>query len=383
MYFSIIFFFIKMLTLFINFLFKPSSILTNNSILLDTAEPWQIGFQDGASPGFEGIVALHDAVMFYLVLILVSVFWMLFAIIRYFSSANSKIVYKYLNHGTTSITCLGLIIFLYLFLLNFLIVLILVSIEDQNISTLYSQSLDEILDYDTLIMITPIIKYDQILEDRKLIIKENKKKSGIYRWVNTVNGNSYIGSSSNLSTRFSDYVKPSYLHRTDLVMPRAFIKYGYESFSASGLEILEYCEISDLISREQFYLDLLNPEYNVAKVASSTLGIKRTESFKAKISKALKGNKNSLGRVLSEETKSKISASKKGLKLETKNLIKLGTKIHCYKMDSGNSLIHFKSFVSIREAARYFNTSTTGILYSLKNETLYKHIYKFSYTLLD
>lgn len=89
-----------MLTLFINFLFKPSSILTNNSILLDTAEPWQIGFQDGASPGFEGIVALHDAVMFYLVLILVSVFWMLFAIIRYFSSANSKIVYKYLNHGT-------------------------------------------------------------------------------------------------------------------------------------------------------------------------------------------------------------------------------------------------------------------------------------------
>lgn len=197
-----------MLTLFINFLFKPSSILTNNSILLDAAEPWQIGFQDGASPGFEGIVALHDAVMFYLVLILVSVFWMLFAIIRYFSSANSKIVYKYLNHGTTSITCLGLIIFLYLFLLNFLIVLILVSIEDRNISTLYSQSLDEILDYDTLIMITPIIKYDQILEDRKLIIKENKKKSGIYRWVNTVNGNSYIGSSSNLSTRFSDYVKP-------------------------------------------------------------------------------------------------------------------------------------------------------------------------------
>ena len=100
-----------MLTLFINFLFKPSSILINNSLFLDAPMPWQIGFQDGASPGFEGIVALHDAVMFYLVLILVSVFWMLFAIIRYFSSANSKIVYKYLNHGTKSISCLGLIVF--------------------------------------------------------------------------------------------------------------------------------------------------------------------------------------------------------------------------------------------------------------------------------
>jgi hypothetical protein len=63
-----------MLTLFINFLSKPSSILTNNSLYLDAAMPWQIGFQDVASPGFEGIVALHDAVMFYLVLILVSVF---------------------------------------------------------------------------------------------------------------------------------------------------------------------------------------------------------------------------------------------------------------------------------------------------------------------
>lgn len=103
MYISIIFFLIKMFTLFINFLFK-SSIITNNnnfnSLSLDAATPWQIGFQDGASPGFEGIVALHDAVMFYLVLILVSVFWMMFAIIRYFSSTNSKIVYKYLNHGT-------------------------------------------------------------------------------------------------------------------------------------------------------------------------------------------------------------------------------------------------------------------------------------------
>src|SRR6202012_2915637 len=29
--------------------------------------------------------------------------------------------------------------------------------------------------------------------NRSNIIKENKKKSGVYRWVNTVNGKSYIG----------------------------------------------------------------------------------------------------------------------------------------------------------------------------------------------
>jgi len=91
----------------INFLFNIfvnfTSFLTSNirpSLFLDAPEPWQIGFQDGASPGFEGIVALHDSIFFFLILISVSVFWILFAIIRNFSSAKSGIIYKYLNHGT-------------------------------------------------------------------------------------------------------------------------------------------------------------------------------------------------------------------------------------------------------------------------------------------
>jgi cytochrome c oxidase subunit 2 len=39
----------------------------------DVPEPYQIGFQDGASPGFSGIVELHDSILFYLVLISVGV----------------------------------------------------------------------------------------------------------------------------------------------------------------------------------------------------------------------------------------------------------------------------------------------------------------------
>ena len=33
---------------------------SKNILQLDAPLPWQIGFQDGASPGFEGIVTLHD-----------------------------------------------------------------------------------------------------------------------------------------------------------------------------------------------------------------------------------------------------------------------------------------------------------------------------------
>jgi cytochrome c oxidase subunit 2 len=66
----------------------------------DAPEPFQIGFQDGASPGYTGIVALHDSIFFYLVLISVGVFWMLFSVMINFSATKSPITSKYANHGT-------------------------------------------------------------------------------------------------------------------------------------------------------------------------------------------------------------------------------------------------------------------------------------------
>jgi len=69
-------------------------------IYADAAEPWQLSFQDGASPSFEGIVELHDQIMFYLVIILLGVSWVLSSIILNFNTNSNKIIYKYHNHGT-------------------------------------------------------------------------------------------------------------------------------------------------------------------------------------------------------------------------------------------------------------------------------------------
>ena len=44
-----------------------------------------------------------------------------------------------------------------------------------------------------------------------------------------------------------------------------------------------------LLEREQYYIDTLNPQYNIAKVAGSTLGVLQSETTKQSISKALKG----------------------------------------------------------------------------------------------
>lgn len=127
--------------------------------------------------------------------------------------------------------------------------------------------------YSTLI---PIKIYNNADLLKQEIITENKKLCGIYRWVNTITKDTYIGSSIDLSKRFriyfdynsiSDFSKGSRINR-------ALLKYGYSNFS---LEILELCEKDIVLEREQHYIDSLNPVYNVLKVAGSSFGHKHSE----------------------------------------------------------------------------------------------------------
>jgi cytochrome c oxidase subunit 2 len=67
-------------------------------IYLDAALPWQLGFQDGATPVQEAIVSLHDSIMFYLIIITVLVFWMLTSTMLSFGS--KKITHLHSSHGT-------------------------------------------------------------------------------------------------------------------------------------------------------------------------------------------------------------------------------------------------------------------------------------------
>jgi len=67
------------------------------------------------------------------------------------------------------------------------------------------------------------------------------------------------------------------IKKNNSIIYRSLVKHGYSSFS---LEILEYCEPKNCIEREQYYLDLLKPEYNILKNAGSSLGFKHSEESK-------------------------------------------------------------------------------------------------------
>lgn len=125
----------------------------------------------------------------------------------------------------------------------------------------------------------PIMSYLNADENKEEIVKENKGKSGIYRWTNLSTGSMYVGSSINLYNRLRSYYDYSSLTKKNMIIHKAILKYGYSKFK---LDILEYCAPEDCIKREQYYIDLLKPKYNILKIAGSSLGHKHTEETLAK-----------------------------------------------------------------------------------------------------
>jgi group I intron endonuclease len=147
--------------------------------------------------------------------------------------------------------------------------------------------------------------------------KMEDKKHVIYCIINIKNGKKYIGSAVDYNRRVRrhlNFLRKNYHHSNKL--QKSFNRYGEENFKFKVLE--EVVKISDLIEREQFWLDKEKPEYNMTLIAglNSHLGLKRSEETKKKISEALKGRKLSdehingmraglTGKTHSEETKLK------------------------------------------------------------------------------
>lgn len=108
-----------------------------------------------------------------------------------------------------------------------------------------------------------------------------------------------MGSSVNFSQRLYKYYNVKHLHKNKTPIHNALLKYGHGNFS---LEILEYCDRENSISREQFYFDLLKPQYNILEKAGSSLGFKHSD---------ITLNKFRNERKASEETKKNLSLAAK------------------------------------------------------------------------
>lgn len=135
---------------------------------------------------------------------------------------------------------------------------------------------------------------------------------GIYAIANVLNGDFYIGSAANLYQRKLEHVgKLQKNKHRNSHLQNACNLYGANAFR---FVIVEHVEVAkDLIEREQYYIDTLNPKYNIRTVADSNLGMKHSEETRRKIGETKKGRPApNRGKQHSEETRRKISAALKG-----------------------------------------------------------------------
>lgn len=137
--------------------------------------------------------------------------------------------------------------------------------------------------------------------------------SGIYVLRNTKNGKIYVGRSIHIKTRLKEHFQPDFEKYNGKKLANAKKKYGIDSFEFA---IIEYCDESVLLEREEYYLNALSPfgdcGYNLRASKDSSVGIFVMEQEqKDKISKSLKkyyeDKENPFaGKTHSEETKTMI-----------------------------------------------------------------------------
>jgi len=176
------------------------------------------------------------------------------------------------------------------------------------------------------------------------------------------------------------------------------LKYGYKNFS---LEVLEYCDKKSVIDREQYYIDLLKPEYNLCPKAGSSMGRIPREDTRAKlrnvrlnrlfynsnyktfgeffiniVEKRLDESRLKIIRLYKKFEKIKVlKASKVSFTTRMKILASTKTRQTVLVIDTYNGMTC--EYPSARRAAEALNASNSTIMSKLKDENtrLYKGRY--------
>jgi len=80
-------------------MFLNNNTFYNLPLFSDFSEPWQISFQDPATPVMEGIINFHHDLMFFLIIIVTSVSWIVIRCVCIFNEINNPVPMKFV-HGT-------------------------------------------------------------------------------------------------------------------------------------------------------------------------------------------------------------------------------------------------------------------------------------------
>jgi len=165
--------------------------------------------------------------------------------------------------------------------------------------------------------------------------KGGEDKAGVYIFTNKINGHSYVGSSIQLGKRLMHAYLGNRVgkRKIELALKEFKLESFYLDLYVLPVNLIKDKNLTEIknftLFLEQYYMLMLNPKYNVLKVAGSSAGRVLSEETKKKLSligRERTGENNPMfdlthsketralmaamkvGKNLSEETKAKISA---------------------------------------------------------------------------
>lgn len=249
-----------------------------------------------------------------------------------------------------------------------------------EIKTLEIAGLASVLQALRLPTIQPII-YEV---DDKVIVRNLDRRIGVYLIL--INGKSYIGSTSiekGVSERLNQ-------HRWGLkagTHRNKHLQHAYDKYKEFYGFLIEETSSDTAIQREQYYIDLLSPDYNICKeTCSSAKGVKRSQETKYKLSQSMLGRKFSeetlrrmseshRGYVMPQSQKEKIRIANTGRKMTEQNVERLSKPIDMYSIRGE----YIKTFPSISEASRQLNICANPIQRCAVGKIIsaYNHIWRY------
>jgi group I intron endonuclease len=118
--------------------------------------------------------------------------------------------------------------------------------------------------------------FSNAAESKGIITTEFKGVCGVYLWTNLINGQQYVGSSIDLSTRLSNYFKSSYLIAQGdrgSAIGKALLKHGHDNFKLEvfpmgpSISRSEVNASTSFILLEQYCLNTYALVYNIRRIA--------------------------------------------------------------------------------------------------------------------
>lgn len=145
---------------------------------------------------------------------------------------------------------------------------------------------------------------------------KHSQLGGIYKIQSVLDGRFYIGSAKNFWDRYSNHVRTvAQGEHKNIKLQRFIEKYGFDAVFFEVVEICEDTSKDNLIKREQYYLDTLQPfddkGFNICRDAKSCHGVKRRKETILALIERNRGNNYTRGKKYGLESNIRKSKSAK------------------------------------------------------------------------